>query len=177
MERATAAGAVLYRAQDRDEAALLVVGIFHRISDARSVVLSADLGDLRQSVADALVGAGAEILKSGSAEAISQAEMGVTGAAMAVAETGSIVVAGNDLQPRLATMLPPVHVALVDRDSLVPSLDDAARLLRSLALGEQGPAVRYASFVTGPSRTADVEKTLSTGVHGPKELHIILVGR
>ena len=68
-------------------------------------------------------------------------------------------------------MLPPVHIALLDRARLFSTLDQAgAELEKAMAEG-----VRYASLVTGPSRTADVEKTLAVGVHGPRVVHVILI--
>ena len=89
-----------------------------------------------------------------------------------MAETGSLGVVGPALQPRMATMLPLVHVAVLDASLIYPSLDEAAAQLER-AMGSDG--VRYASLVTGPSRTADVEKTLAVGVHGPRVVHVVLI--
>lgn len=172
--RATELGAAVHEASDLETVVELVVGIF-RSANARVAVLAPDLGGVRTMMVEGLAGAGAEFVEDPSPESVSRADVGVTLAALAVAETGSILVAGNDLLPRLASMLPLVHVALVDSDYLVPSLDEAGEFLRRLTLQNGPEAMRYASFVSGPSRTADVEKTLSTGVHGPRELHIIIV--
>jgi L-lactate dehydrogenase complex protein LldG len=148
------------------------------ILEAKNVTLAAlspDLGSTAPHVEQGLASRGIQILASNAslwdAERVGA---GVTGAALGIAETGSLLIEGNDLPPRLATMLPLVHVVLMAEEALVPSLAEAGEHLRRSALGERGEPVRYASIVTGPSRTADVEKTLSTGVHGPGELHIVL---
>ncbi len=173
IERATEVGAVVHTAANPREAVERVVEVY-RSGGARLAVVTPDLGLLKEPVARALAEAGAKLVEDPSPEAVAQAGLGVTGAALAVAETGSIVVAGNDLLPRLATMLPLIHVALVDVRSLVPSLEEVAEYLSRNTQRGQADPVRYVSLVSGPSRTADVEKTLSTGVHGPRELHIIL---
>jgi len=174
IERATEVGAVVHTAADSAEAVALVARIYRSVA-ARSVVVSPDLAHLKEPISRTLIEVGASLVEGSSPEDVAEADLGVTGAALAVAETGSILVAGNDPVPRLATMLPLIHVAVVDVRSIVPSLEDVAGYLRRTAPGKGGGPVRYASLVSGPSRTADIEKTLSTGVHGPRELHIILI--
>ncbi len=174
IDRATELGAKVHVASSPEEALAAVVEIFRAVG-AREVVLSPDLGDDLEMLAAALAAEGAKFVEDPSPEAVAGADIGVTGAALAVAETGSIVVAGNDLLPRLATTLPLIHVALVGARTLVPSLDEAGEFLRRITLERGAEAVRYASFVSGPSRSSDVEKTATIGVHGPRELHIILV--
>jgi len=101
---------------------------------------------------------------------MASAVVGVTGADAGLAETGSVVISSGPGRGRLASLLPPIHVALLRRSDVVWSL---AELIGSRpALVTAG-----ANFVciTGPSRTADIEHTLSRGVHGPKEVHVILV--
>ncbi len=152
-----------------------LVAQISRTAKARIAVVASDLEELRAPVKDALGSAGMKFVEDPSPQSIAQADLGVSRAALAIAETGSVVVAGNDLLSRLTTMLPLIHVVLVDVEKMAKSLDDAGEFLRRIALGGPAGPVRYASFVSGPSRTADVEKTLSTGVHGPRELHVILM--
>ena len=93
---------------------------------------------------------------------------GVTGALAGIAETGSLLLVSGAGQTLTASLLPEVHVAILRASQLVPTLADALRL----------PEVRTASagvIVTGPSRTADIEMTLTIGVHGPGELHVFLI--
>ena len=96
--------------------------------------------------------------------------VGVTGAAAGLAETGSIVLASGPGRGRLASLLPPIHVALLERRLIVESLPDL--IAQRPELMTSGANV---VCITGPSRTADIEHTLSRGVHGPREVHVVLV--
>ncbi len=98
-----------------------------------------------------------------------QADVGISGAAAALAETGSVVVESGPGRSRLATLLPPVHVALVSVHLLT------ADLFTWLARRSSGwPA--SLTIISGPSKTADIEQTLAVGVHGPKRFVVILYG-
>jgi L-lactate utilization protein LutC len=96
--------------------------------------------------------------------------VGITSASYALADTGSLVMFSSAEEPRLVSLLPPCHVAVVPVDRLLTGLDE---LLTREAL----PAERSSSMVliTGPSRTADIEQILVRGVHGPGEIHVVLV--
>ncbi len=103
-----------------------------------------------------------------------RADMGVTGVDFAIAETGSCVIIARKGVSRLVSLLPPVHVAVVERGQVLPSLDELFTLRRRDSLhDDQGS---YLNILTGPSRSADIEYTLVTGVHGPGEVHLVLVG-
>ncbi|HOK55444.1 MAG TPA: lactate utilization protein B, partial [Armatimonadota bacterium] len=109
-------------------------------------------------------------------QAFIDADMGISGANILIAETGTIVIVANEGNDRLVTTLPPVHVAVVGYEKLVESMDDAVEILKLLSKSGTGQkATAYVSFITGPSRTTDIEKTLALGVHGPKEVHVVLV--
>lgn len=101
---------------------------------------------------------------------LATATIGITGADAALAETGSVVLVSGPGRGRLASLLPPVHVAIVERSRFVRSLPDLL-----VARPELAVAGSNLVCITGPSRTADIEHTLSRGVHGPKEVHVILV--
>jgi L-lactate dehydrogenase complex protein LldG len=103
-------------------------------------------------------------------EELASATIGLTGADAALAETGSIVLASGPGRARLASLLPPIHVALVERRRLVESL---AALIRDRP--DLATAGANVVCITGPSRTADIEHTLSRGVHGPGEVHVVFV--
>ena len=107
---------------------------------------------------------------------VAVAGMGVTGVDYAVAETGSVVVLPRQGLSRLVSLVPPVHVALVRPQDLVESLEDVFILRRLAYYQGDGDMGSYMNFITGPSRTADIEQTLVIGVHGPKEAHLVLLG-
>ncbi len=120
-------------------------------------------GDVPHVDATALGAAGIEAQR-GPAESI---RAGLTGALAGIAETGSIVLAGGHGRPLTASLVPSMHIAVLDASRLVATVAEALAL----------PAVRACSagaIVTGPSRTADIEMTLTIGVHGPGEIHVIL---
>ncbi|HET7842362.1 MAG TPA: lactate utilization protein [Terriglobia bacterium] len=103
------------------------------------------------------------------------AAVGITGADWALAETGSLVVTSQTEGSQLASLAPPVHIALYTPEQLVESLDDILERL-PLAQNPLDPAAgRSVVFVTGVSRTADIEQILIRGVHGPRELHAVLI--
>ena len=101
---------------------------------------------------------------------VATAEAGVIRASLAVAETGSVLQVAESVSPRLASMLPPLVIVLLPTASLVADLEAAWNYLAALP---QLPG--YLSFISGPSRTADIERTLSLGVHGPGQLIIVFL--
>jgi L-lactate utilization protein LutC len=103
-----------------------------------------------------------------------EANLGITGADYAIAETGSCVLIPRQGVSRIASLVPPVHVAVVERGQVLPSLDDLFTLRRDDFL--DGSLGSYMNIISGPSRSADIEYTLITGVHGPGEVHMVLVG-
>jgi L-lactate dehydrogenase complex protein LldF len=91
--------------------------------------------------------------------------VGVTKALCGLADTGSILIADGRGDPLKASLLPEIHIAILKATDILPSLPNAMPLVK-----EAGAAV----FITGPSRTADIEMTLTIGVHGPREIHVFL---
>src|SRR5437588_5700014 len=105
-----------------------------------------------------------------------EASVGIPGANMAIAETGTIVLVTNEGNADLTTTLPPVHIALFGIDKLVASLDDAVAVLRMLPRSGTGQIMSsYVNWITGPSRSADIEQSLTIGVHGPREMHCVIL--
>jgi L-lactate dehydrogenase complex protein LldF len=92
--------------------------------------------------------------------------VGVTKAVCGLADTGSILEADGEGFPLHASLLPEVHIAILKKSAILPSLEEAMNLVRE---------TKAAVFITGPSRTADIEMTLTIGVHGPGELQVFLV--
>jgi L-lactate dehydrogenase complex protein LldG len=100
-------------------------------------------------------------------------EVGISWAAFAIAETGAIVEFATDDAMRLVTSLPLVHICLVRASDLVATLKEAAAPIRDFY--NENPLNATVSFISGPSRTADIEMRLILGVHGPAETHVIVV--
>ena len=102
------------------------------------------------------------------------ADIGITGVDYAIAETGSCVLLPRKGLSRVISLLPPVHVAVVESGQVLPSLDELFTLRREDFLN--GDLGSYMNLISGPSRSADIEYQLVTGVHGPGEVHVILLG-
>lgn len=93
---------------------------------------------------------------------------GISHASYGLADTGSVVLAASPDEPRANSLLPDVHITLVAEDRILPGLDELFA-----AVGGDLPSAL--AIVTGPSRSADIEQTLAVGVHGPGEVHVVLV--
>jgi L-lactate dehydrogenase complex protein LldG len=108
-------------------------------------------------------------------ELVAGADLGLTAADLAIAETGSLVLASAPGKGRSVSLLPAIHVVVFGRDQLVADLAEAGLVLT--AWHRDGPVRPGANvaIITGPSRTADIELTLTRGVHGPREVHAVFV--
>jgi L-lactate dehydrogenase complex protein LldG len=100
----------------------------------------------------------------------SMADVGITGADYALADTGTVVMLSSPQEARLVSLLPPVHLAVVAKERILTGLDELFTILPH-------PSSLTSSMVliTGPSRTADIEQILVRGVHGPGEIHVVVV--
>lgn len=101
-----------------------------------------------------------------------QAEVGITGCEALVARNGSIMISNANASGRRLSVYPHVHIVIAYTSQLVLDLKDAFLVLREKYQGNMPTLI---SNITGPSRTADIEKTLVLGAHGPKELYVILL--
>lgn len=97
-------------------------------------------------------------------------ELGITGADAGLAESGSLVLSHGEGRPRMVSLIPEIHIALLDVASIASGLahwavanPDAAAFTANLV------------FITGPSRTGDIEQQLNLGVHGPRHVHIVMI--
>jgi L-lactate dehydrogenase complex protein LldG len=98
--------------------------------------------------------------------------VGITGAFCVIAETGTLMMLSGEHTPGATSLLPETHIAVLPASRIVRGMEDAWALLRA----EHGADVmpRAVNFISGPSRTADIEQTLVLGAHGPYRVHIIL---
>jgi len=102
-------------------------------------------------------------------------DVGVSGIDFALADTGTLVLLARKGQARSISLLPPVHIAVMKPEQVLSGLSDLFPLLRGEAEAEGRDLSSAITFITGPSRTADIELTLVVGVHGPQQLHVVLL--
>ena len=139
-------------------------------SVAGHCIVTTDVADcLNQIIADLKVTRVATSENSPNAHDIFLFDVGISNAQAGIAETGTIVIDSARERHRLVSLVPPVHIAIINASSIVETLGDALTLLQKDK--EISPAI---TFITGPSRTADIELTLAIGVHGPRELYVIV---
>lgn len=164
-------GVEVVRAAGIEEAAATLKRIVEE-SGQNSAMIS---GELR-SMAPGLIGAvrrlGVEVEEVSTPESALDAPVGFVLGMNAVAETGSVLLAEPTLADRAVGLLSLTCVQIVHTETLLPGLDEAGAVLRRLALRPNGA---YASLCTGPSRTADIEMSLTTGVQGPGKVAVLLV--
>ena len=100
------------------------------------------------------------------------ADLGISGVDYLVAETGSVALLARRDEPRSLSLLPPVHIAVAERSQIIPDLFD---LFDAVSARAAGALPSCLSLITGPSKTGDIELRLVTGVHGPGEIHVVLI--
>ena len=97
--------------------------------------------------------------------------VGITGCFCAVAETGTLMMCSSPETPAAVSLLPETHIAVVAASRILPYMEDAWNLARS----EIGNLPRAVNFISGPSRTGDIEQTIVLGAHGPYRVHLVIV--
>lgn len=163
-------------ASDIDAAAAIVSTI---VSEAQvRVIAIADLRELMEPVRARLAALDIEVLSPPFAtatlpDAIDPAQIGITFAQYGIAESATLIEVATDDAMRLVSALPRTHIGIVRTSTLVPRLKDAATIIRE-AFGRHGENIAV-SFISGPSRTGDIEMILTLGVHGPETVHVILI--
>jgi L-lactate dehydrogenase complex protein LldG len=113
-------------------------------------------------------------LKSFSDKALADSDVSITSCELLVARTGSMVLSSTASSGRTTSVYAPIHICIATSSQLVYDVKDALVFLQK-KYGNQLPS--QISFATGPSRTADIEKTLVVGVHGPKEVYCFLLDK
>lgn len=102
-------------------------------------------------------------------------DVGLSGAYAAIAETGSLMVISGSHHPSLLNLLPDTHIVVLNEDAILGAQEDGWAQLRRDTTGRGERLPRTVLFITGPSRSADIEQTLQLGAHGPRRLHIVLM--
>lgn len=120
---------------------------------------------------DKLVETARELLR----EKFFKADVGISSANVVAADTGTLFLIENEGNIRLATGAPPMHIALVGMEKLVPTLEEAFKVSEVTWRYANYTVPSYVSMISGPSKTGDIEKVTTYGVHGPKEFHVIFL--
>ena len=172
----TAAGGTCHIVPDPDAGLARVLDLVAAKS-ARRVIVSRSPFLERFPLAQRLRAAGIEVTTvetlspETAREPLFAADVGITGADYLIAETGSVVLLARAAEPRSVSLLPPVHVVLAHRGQILADLFDLFTPERRAGLPS------CVTLITGPSKTGDIELRLVTGVHGPGEIHVVLIDR
>ncbi|MEZ5426836.1 MAG: lactate utilization protein [Pyrinomonadaceae bacterium] len=163
-ENLRSVGGICETVPDRSQAAKAVEKIIDQTKAEKMAVSDSELiieisGQLKSK---------AEILRCASKEKLFECDLGMTGAQLAVAETGTLVIESDREFNRLTSLVPPVHVCLLETGKIRRTMGEALEILKK-------DLSRSITFITGPSRTSDIELTLAIGVHGPARLFVILI--
>jgi L-lactate dehydrogenase complex protein LldG len=165
-ERIEALAGKMHRAQSLEDARDYVEKV---IAGRKAIASNAAV--LRECRITALAGVESGVTNAAHLRELSAtAAVGITGTDYALADTGTLVMLASPQEARLISLLPPVHIAIVEYQRLLTGLDELLGILPR-------PAEQTSSMVliTGPSRTADIEQILVRGVHGPGEIHVVVV--
>ncbi|MDP4126364.1 MAG: lactate utilization protein [Bacillota bacterium] len=160
-----------YRTKTSKEAGKLVCEVLQGKGVRTVALLNSSLSQEGNFI-EQLKGAGISVSTDRFREVTPDAQAGITLVSYAIAELGTLVQADADanVNQRLCSTLVPIHVALVTTNNLIPTLMETMATIHRLP---QIPG--FVGFITGPSRTSDIERVLTIGVHGPKQLVVIFV--
>jgi len=169
-ERAKAVSAEVFRCATLAEAREALLKLVEDAGVTKAVVVENPL-QIAAGVAEALRSRGVEVYTEPAeiAEHAPTADIGISGVEFGIAETGSVFQEGYAIATRLVTILPPLHVVFLPSANIVPGITEAFEIIAQHF--DRG----YIGFITGPSRTADIERVLTIGVHGPGRFAVIAV--
>ena len=170
-EKAEPLGVTVLRAASRVEAALAVADWAQSL-EANCVILASEVMRQAPGIEAVLSSAGLRVEPPTSPAETRDAPLGLSMGRLAIAETGSVLLSEPTLEDRSVGMLTLAHATICPTAALVASLDDSAPVIRELALTSGGA---FSTLVTGPSRTADIERVLTVGVQGPGKVMTLFV--
>lgn len=139
------------------------------VSDSQ---LARRVAGIAEALTAANTGGETELIDDAGAVELFDCDLGVTGAQWGVAETGTLVLESDAERHRLASLVPTAHVAIIKAQNVRQTLGEVLQAISDR--GERGLS-RAVTFITGPSRTSDIELTLAIGVHGPAELYVVII--
>jgi L-lactate dehydrogenase complex protein LldG len=170
-ERLESVGGHCIVARDEAEAKQLLTSIIRELQTDKKLRVAFSDAPRIEALTRALNSEVAECAVGVNADELFGFDVGITAAQCAIAETGTLVLESDRERHRLVSLVPPAHIAVIKAADICETLGDALKHVRSGALSDLS---RTITFITGPSRTADIELTLTIGVHGPKELYVIV---
>lgn len=169
-ERSKAVSAEVFRVPTAADARETLIRLVEAAQVKKAVVVESPLQEAA-GITEALRSRGVTVYTEPAdiAAHADTADIGISGVEFGIAETGSVFQDGYDIATRLVTILPPLHVVFLPSANIVPGITEAFEIIsQSFDRG-------YIGFITGPSRTADIERVLTIGVHGPSRFAIIAV--
>lgn len=170
-ERAEALTVKVIRCQTKKEAEQKIIEELKDSGITNAVSVPLNKLDI-DSLQEAANKEGIELRTDLTRELVERSELGITEFQLAIADLGTLAADSTDVYDRLVSSLPPTHLAVVSTSSLVESFEDSLELIETV-YGKEVP--RFLAFVTGPSKTADIERVLTIGVHGPGRLITVFV--
>jgi L-lactate dehydrogenase complex protein LldG len=170
-EKAEPLGVTVLRAASDVDAAHALVGWAQSL-EADSVIVASEVTRQAPGIEVVLTSAGLHVRPPATPAETRDAPLGLSMGRLAIAETGSVLLSEPTLEDRSIGMLTLAHATICPTAKLIPSLDDAAPVIRELALSRGGS---FSTLVTGPSRTADIERVLTVGVQGPGKVMTLFV--
>lgn len=168
--RTKAVSSEVFRVSKATDAAAVLLGLVEAAQVKKAVLVESPLQEAA-GITAALRSRGIVVYTESDqiAAHADTADIGISGVEFGIAETGSVFQDGYDIATRLVTILPPLHVVFLPSSHIVPGIEEAFEIITP------GFERGYCGFITGPSRTADIERVLTIGVHGPSRLAIIAV--
>jgi len=163
MAKAESLSSSVERIADRPELPAAVARFLTAGKFGTAAVIAPELADLDWAASGLAVAA---------RPALDGDTVGITACFCALAETGTLLLLSGPQTPATVSLLPETHIALVDARRIVGTMEEAFALLRS----EHGRLPRALNFISGPSRTGDIEQTIVLGAHGPRRVHLLIVG-
>jgi L-lactate dehydrogenase complex protein LldG len=119
---------------------------------------------------------GLRLIKSHKKDELAKADIGITEVDYAIADSATLVLFANPKKPRLVSLIAPVHIAILESKKIVNNIFQLFQIVKHEYHRDMldKPPMSCLTFITGPSRTADIELNLTLGVHGPKEVHTLI---
>lgn len=169
-ERTKIVGAELFHVKTLSEAKAVLINLVKSTNAQKVVAVNCPLQQAI-GIGDALLAIGVEVYTNAASVRVQcvTADIGISGVEFGIAESGSVCLDSYSVESRLVSVMTPMHVVFLNSRNIVKGIEDAVGIV-SMVL-ERG----YVTFITGPSRTADIERVLTIGVHGPSRLIIIAV--